>query len=69
MTLYRETLQNEETTNQQLIAEKDRLLKQSNEAELEIEELKNLNEQLGIKHQKALSEQAETIRSLKVLVV
>lgn len=61
-------MQNEETTNQQLISEKDSLLKKSYEAELEIEELKNLNEQLGIKHQKALSEQAETIRSLKVLV-
>lgn len=64
--LIRDKLQIEETTNQQFISEKDSLLKQSYEAKLEIEELKNLNEQLGIKHQKALSEQAETIRSLKV---
>lgn len=42
------------------------MLKKSKDLESEVEELKNYNDQLGIKHQKAISEHAETVRNLKV---
>lgn len=62
----REKLENEQDANGKLRKERDGLLKKSNELESEVEELKNYNDQLGIKHQKAISEHAETVRNLKV---
>ncbi|XP_066261559.1 GRIP and coiled-coil domain-containing protein 2-like [Euwallacea similis] len=61
-----EKLENQEINNKKLTFEKDRLTKLSLELETEVDELKIYNEQLSVKHQKALNEQAETIRNLKV---
>ncbi|XP_066156612.1 GRIP and coiled-coil domain-containing protein 2 [Euwallacea fornicatus] len=61
-----EKLENQDINNKKLTFEKDRLAKLSLELETEVDELKIYNEQLSVKHQKALNEQAETIRNLKV---
>ncbi|ERL93186.1 hypothetical protein D910_10483 [Dendroctonus ponderosae] len=62
----REKLQRDEEINKALATEKDRLSKKVTELETEVQDLKNYNEQLEAKHQKTVSEHAETVRNLKV---
>lgn len=55
-----------EDANEKLTVEKGESLKKIQELEVDIEELKTQYAQLSAKHQTALNEHAETIRSLKV---
>ncbi|CAH0557109.1 unnamed protein product [Brassicogethes aeneus] len=55
-----------EKRNEKILSDKEEVLKKFEESSAEVEDLKNQFAQLSNKHQKALNEHAETVRSLKV---